>query len=404
MRVETVFLYLTGDRRAILQLAASPWTLLIGAIFVLSAGLARDYDGEDLLREPWHLLIPFAASIAASLILFGLACLKVMRGETWPGLWRAYLSFLGLFWMTAPLAWLYAVPYERFLSAEDAMGANLLTLGVVAIWRVILMIRVLIVVWNYGVANAVFVVMAFADAAALTAIVLAPVPVIQVMSGGRGVAPTDRMIQSTGCMVAQLGACTAPIWLIALTNTIAFAKSSWQAPRWGSAVSRPTWAVWLLAVGSLLFWVPFLPATQSEQALRRDVENDFKEGRISEAVAQMAAHDQNDFPPHWSPPPRLTGFGDDGPKLLEVWEILVARPHPQWLHDVYVEHLRIWLQGWGARHCGDTGRQRLAQILTRIPEGQALVEETQDLLPDELRELLPKELHPRDGWRKHVYG
>ena len=92
MRVETVFLYLTGDRRAILQLAASPWTLLIGAIFVLSAGLARDYDGEDLLREPWHLLIPFAASIAASLILFGLACLKVMRGETWPGLWRVWRS------------------------------------------------------------------------------------------------------------------------------------------------------------------------------------------------------------------------------------------------------------------------------------------------------------------------
>ena len=33
-----------------------------------------------------------------------------------PGICRAYLSFLAVYWMTAPLAWLYGVPYEQFLS------------------------------------------------------------------------------------------------------------------------------------------------------------------------------------------------------------------------------------------------------------------------------------------------
>ena len=51
--------------------------------------------------------------------------------------------------MTAPLAWLYAIPYERFLSPVGATRANLWTLGLVAAWRVLLIIRVLVVLLSY---------------------------------------------------------------------------------------------------------------------------------------------------------------------------------------------------------------------------------------------------------------
>ena len=56
MKASTLPLYLIGSRRAILDIASSRWSLLIGAIFVLSAGFAREYDGEDLIGEPWHAL------------------------------------------------------------------------------------------------------------------------------------------------------------------------------------------------------------------------------------------------------------------------------------------------------------------------------------------------------------
>ena len=73
MNIRTLLRYLFGGRQAILELASSRWALVIGLLFVLSASFAREYDGEDLLREPWHLLLPLAASLVSSFVLFCLA-------------------------------------------------------------------------------------------------------------------------------------------------------------------------------------------------------------------------------------------------------------------------------------------------------------------------------------------
>jgi hypothetical protein len=143
MRVATIFAYLVGRRQAILEVAADRRTLGVGALLVLSAGLARNYDRASLLHEPWRLLGPFAASLAVSgplfLSVYGPARWKGMES---PGIGRAYRSFLALYWMTAPLAWLYGIPHERFLSVTAATDANLATLALVSVWRVALMIRV----------------------------------------------------------------------------------------------------------------------------------------------------------------------------------------------------------------------------------------------------------------------
>jgi hypothetical protein len=159
MRVRTLLRYLIGDRQAILEVAANPHALWLGLLFVLSAGFAREYDGEDLLHEPWHLLIPLAASLASSFFLYTIAygAQPLPWGQRRP-FFAGYRSFLGLFWMTAPLAWLYAIPYERFWSEGDAARANLATLGLVAAWRVVLMIRVLQVTMRYQLVAAVLLV------------------------------------------------------------------------------------------------------------------------------------------------------------------------------------------------------------------------------------------------------
>ena len=48
----TLIRFLMGKRSAILDVAASPYALVLGGVLVLSAGFAREYDGEDLLQEP----------------------------------------------------------------------------------------------------------------------------------------------------------------------------------------------------------------------------------------------------------------------------------------------------------------------------------------------------------------
>ena len=69
MRLSTVACYLIGDRAAILSLGADRSTPLLGAVLVLSAGLARSYHTADLLDQPWHLLTPFAVSSAMAVVL-----------------------------------------------------------------------------------------------------------------------------------------------------------------------------------------------------------------------------------------------------------------------------------------------------------------------------------------------
>ena len=101
----TLVSYLFGSREAIRTLATHRDTVGLGLIFVLSAAFSREYDGEDLLHEPWHLLLPLVASLGTSLVLFCLVdvvawCRKSERAR----FLSRYRSFLGLYWMTAPLA------------------------------------------------------------------------------------------------------------------------------------------------------------------------------------------------------------------------------------------------------------------------------------------------------------
>ncbi len=134
MTVATLLRFLIGNRRAIIDIANCPSAIGVGLLFVLSAGFAREYDGEDLWAEPWHVLIPIAASVATSFVLFVLTFfLLVVHDPKRPGLVSAYRAFLSLYWLTAPFDWLYAIPYERFLTAPQAVEANLWTLGLVAV-------------------------------------------------------------------------------------------------------------------------------------------------------------------------------------------------------------------------------------------------------------------------------
>jgi hypothetical protein len=372
---------LIGDRMAIREIAASRQALWLGLVFVLSAGLAREYDGQDLLQEPWHALIPLAASLVSSFVLFSLCYAKVIASDpARPAFFSAYRSFLTLFWMTAPLAWLYAIPYERFLSPYDAMRANLLSLGVVAAWRVMLMVRVVTTLMGYSTWAAISLVLLFGDGVALLAIRLMPTPVVSFMGGIRHT-DTENLILSTTCCVTQLGCCSLPIWIAGVAGVISKTKAVWQLPA-SSYKEAPSLqhSLVILALFSVGIWAAILPLTQPEHQNRRRAEHDLRNGRIEEALAEMSARAPSDYPPSWEPPPRI-GYGEKSPSIFDVLDKIVEIPAAPWVHEIYVEKLDRVLSDYTVFYLNN-GRdlKRLLPLLQRLPEAPILIKKHRDFL------------------------
>ncbi len=371
MRVRTFALYLIGNRQAILDVAADRGGLWVGLLFVLSAGFAREYDGQDLLREPWHLLVPVGASLAASFLLFLVACGPLfLRRQGRPPFFAAYRSFLTLFWMTAPLAWLYAIPYERFLSPGAATSANLWTLALVAVWRVALITRVVSVITGRDLVLSAMQVMAFADAAALLAVYLMPKPVMSYMGGIR-LTESEVHIYTAQTVVGVLGILSAPIWAVGAVVACFRGRPAWQVPANPPQTVFASRGLLGLAALSLLIWLPILPWTQAEQQLRSRVEDDMKAGRIADALDLMSAHAAADFPPQWDPPPRV-GYGEKTPRFFDVMEVLMAHNCAPWVRASYVDKLWRYFEKEHDYALNAYTKDELAdllRILSQLPEG-----------------------------------
>ncbi|MEX2173386.1 MAG: hypothetical protein WD872_03430 [Pirellulaceae bacterium] len=345
MTLLTLVKYLLGDRTAILRLAGSRPALLLGLIFVLAAGFAREYDGEDLLRQPWHLLIPLGASLVTSALLYLLVRIIAWEHSAKePALFPGYLDFLGLYWLTAPLALVYAIPVERFSSPGDAVAANLWMLALVALWRVLLMARVVSVLYRANYFAALFVVLLFGDTVALAILRLTPLPIVAIMGGIR-LSESESLLSGISFLVGFFGIVSWPIWFIGTLVVALRPEPRWeyQPPNVPPAepVARHLWAI---AAVTLLVWIPILPFTQHEQQLRSRVERDLRGGRIRAGLATLSAHERGDFPPHWDPPPRVA-YREKLPDIVAVQEELLTLPAQPWVRAIYDEKYSNWLRG-----------------------------------------------------------
>lgn len=356
MRVTDVIRYLFGNEEAIFEIASSRNALWLGLLFVLSAGFAREYDGEDLLHEPWHLLIPLGASLGSSFILYcSIWIVAFCRGAK-NSFWSGYGVFLTLFWMTAPLAWLYAVPVERFLSAADSVRANLALLGIVSVWRVALITRVVSVLYCCKPQAAFVVVMLFADAVLLTILELTPLPIFSVMGGIR-LTEAEEVLLATTFFVRLGGFLSMPIWVISALSVAALGTRDVGAWQLVQADDQPIDAteprtvslrLWMVAGSALLIWVVILPFTQAEQRNRRYVETTFGRGEIESGLMYMSQRQPGDFPPHWDPPPRIS-YGQDKPNIWEIIRINRQSGTSPWVRSIFVE--KVVLQSY-AGHFG----------------------------------------------------
>jgi hypothetical protein len=410
MTISTLLKYLIGDRDAILCIARCPKAIWVGLLLVLAAGFAREYDGEDLLHEPWHLLIPLGASLASSAFLY-----LLVRVVAWahkaerPGLIRGYFEFLSLYWMTAPLAVLYAVPVERFLTAADSMRANLAFLGLVAVWRVLLMSRIVSVLWTQGFWTGFVLVMVFADTLAATILVVTPLPIVSVMGGIR-LSESEAILHNTVWTLRVLSVISWPIWAIVAAAIAMRKQPGWQYAIADAERSQVSAGMWALAIGSLLLWAAVLPVPQSEQRLRRQVELDLRAGRLADALSIMSAHERKDFPPHWDPLPRIA-YHEKNPDIVAIINQLNPQETKPWAREVYAEKFGNWLRGhdeyastWVFIDDAEELSRRIA-LIEKLPErAKVIVANAEGLqwtaerkeLPDGLRERISRLLREAD--------
>lgn len=384
MTIKTLLQYLFGYREGIQGIATCRQALPLGAIFVFSAGFAREYDGEYLLAEPWYLLIPLVASLVTSFLLWWLvACIAPSRSLPEFPLWKTYRAFLGLYWMTAPLAWLYAIPYERWLSPADALRMNLWTLGAVALIRVVLMCRAVHVLTGMTIASSIAAVMLFADSIMLGLLFLTPLPVIEFMGGVRHT-ESESLLLETAFIVGGLGIVSFPVWsigyIVALTKRGRTAETPLCLDTPGVPASS---GMWLLGFVSLLIWIPILPITQPEQQRRWIVERDLNSGRIADALAFLSRHQPDDFPPSWEPPPYIA-YRDVKPPLIDVLEQIIQRPPADWVHRVYADKLVAELgyrnerAYWCAFANSDRDFARYVNVMPMFDEARALLDDSRE--------------------------
>ena len=332
MSFHTLLKFLLGRRDAILHIAGHRHTRWLGILWVLGAALARRYDRADLLAEPWHLVMPLAVSWLNGSILFGLLWLTLIRkAEDRPRVFDAYRVVLGCFWMTAPLAWLYAVPVERFLSPYDATLVNLCFLLIVATWRILLYARIVAVLLGKGFSTGFWVTMLFGDAVLVTFMILSPKPMLAVM-GGMMHTPQDVLLLDVTAGVLIAGILSMVVWLIGTLVTVWRVTPQWRV----SVVPESSDRGWILPVLGLIMWLPILPFTQPEQRLAGQVDRHLIKGRLGAAVDLMVAHELEEFPPHFNPRPKLWRH-QDTPSAWLVLDEMTDKDVPEWALQLYFD-------------------------------------------------------------------
>lgn len=376
--IRTLLHFLMGERRAILRIADSPLALWLGLLFVISAGFAREYDGADLRSEPQLLLLPLGASIAACTVLFAVIYAFVRAKATNPPpFFQAYRAFLTLFWMTAPLAWLYAIPVEHLFTPVTATALNLGLLGIVSAWRVALMVRVVVVLFGAPVIPAVAMVLWFGSTAAIVALFFILDRMLVVMGGIRHT-PSEEIVLSAGLTVGFVGLCAWPFLTIVLLVTAVGRGKHWPAVA-PTRVVHVDRSLWIVAIVAILVWALILPITQPAQARRHHAEALIAKGEGTAAIRYLSQFHAADFPPGWEPVTRE--------HALPLLEAIVAEDPPPWVRALLVHNVLPHIRGY---HDDAATVERIVTVLEKLSEAREYLKERPifynlENLPEDLR-------------------
>jgi hypothetical protein len=362
MRAVTLARYLIGDLEAARTIASDPWRAIgVGLLFVTAAMIAREHDGVYLPAEPIHAALPFVGGLGGALASGSLLyAVSRLRGGASPGFGVMVTRWTALFLWTAPLAWLYGIPWERALDEHDAAVLNMMMLGLVATWRVTLSIRAGAMLFGASRTTVALVLLGVAAPLVAFGLLQQMMPLLVTMGGGRlpAGAAVAAGVSSRLLLVAMPAAIVLPILglLAALDRS-----QPWSAATLGPPQAR-TNGPWGIALLALALGAPALALGQREQWHAHEVNVALVREDADAVIDALEDHRPEDFPPHWEPAPRgLFPWRPRARLLLDLLDASDTRPTtPRWARD-------HWLGALGELGAGyDRDRSVGPRFLARI--------------------------------------
>lgn len=247
MRPRDLLLYLIGDRGAIERVAGSHCTWLVGALLVLTAGIARNYDHLDLRHQPEWFLGPFGASLVSIVFIF-LWISGPLKLHRVGGYRRQFGTFLALAWLTAPCAWLYAIPVEAVTDIVTATKWNIAFLAIVAFWRVAIIVRAVSVLTHVGWTRVLPLVLAPAALEAMAGSFFKGLSLVGIMGGIRLPPHTELLVQAANFTTV------ASFWILLISVIISFSVNGVARRPLSRAVTSSAKSIILVSALILLGW------------------------------------------------------------------------------------------------------------------------------------------------------
>lgn len=348
--------YLLGVRSSIDRVIASKHSVWLSAALVATAALAREYDAVSIVHQPWDLLAPFAASILISAIVYVVVkiCLSIAKVTSPDNAWEDYKVFLTGYWMTAPLAWLYAIPIETMTDELSALRFNLTMLSIVSLWRVLLFARFVSVRYSVSFLAALSWVLVPCMAVALVALFQSVMSMVGIMGGLRLTETQQVLMTYQSNLFAILFYGVVPTLLIAVGMAYAIRvrrKGIHVIRSIPSDMNRSVWAIPVLA-----FFVLGSAAArfQPDQFRSAQVDRMLLGGRSGDAVAYMQQRGESSFPVVWDPPPKFPQRDSQTPRISDLLDAIEVANPDRWVIDrllVQADEILMrqfdWYQGVG---------------------------------------------------------
>jgi hypothetical protein len=378
MNARTILLYLFGHAGAIRRVASSPAALPAGILLVLSAAVARNYDQEWFGSSAMWLFRPLIFSLfSGAWLLFFVSrawadepLSESLRpgggsGVTW--------SFFGCFWMTAPIAWLYAIPMERMFDPVNAARGNVWLLSIVSLWRVVLMSRVISVIGGMPFVQALGKVLLPASLEVLIVGLVAGMGrvVLAGMGGLRNSPAEDVLARALSASMTLSLAALFLAWVLHEN----YGRKPRRAPGWTSLDLKSgdrgfPWA-FLAIVAVVCSGISLVP--QQEMQRSHHAQSLAREKDWSGLVSYLSQHGKHDFPPSIVLPPspwELFTAAD----VPAVVPFLTAET-PAWVQELYLGHLeQVLVQPRWYSWAGKTDFEKLFGELERLPGGKAMLQ------------------------------